>query len=96
MVKDRSNIFLLIFIIFVLAAVYFWYTQFRTPATDASLAAGQQQLVGREFVVLINKLKAITINTDFFSEPKFTSLKDLTPIIELPQQIGRDNPFAPF
>ncbi len=81
--------------VFVLVAVYFWYTQFRTVNTsESSTVTDQNQLLGRQFVLLVNKLKAISIDSSFFSSEKFTSLMDLTPTIEIPEKFGRENPFA--
>lgn len=95
--SDKSNLFLIIFIIFVLVAVYFWYTQFRDVNVETTVSSpGEHQLLGREFVLLINKLRAITIDAGFFSDERFMSLKDLTPVIEMPEKVGRDNPFSSY
>lgn len=95
--SDKSNLFLVIFIVFVLVSVYFWYTQFRDVSMEATISSSSEhQLLGREFVLLINKLRAITIDAGFFSDEKFLLLKDLTPTIEMPEKVGRDNPFSPI
>jgi len=93
--SDKSNLFLIIFIVLTLIAVYFWYTQFRNVDVSVTMSsAGENQLVGREFVFLINKLRAISIDSGFFGDERFTSLKDLTPTIKIPEKFGRSNPFA--
>lgn len=95
--SDKSNLFLIIFIVLSLVTVYFWYTQFREVDVSATMSsAGESHLLGREFVLLINKLRAITIDAGFFSDERFTSLRDLTPVIEIPEKFGRSNPFAPI
>ena len=57
---------------------------------------GQERILGQEFVSIINKLRTIKIDTDFFSSTAFRSLKDMTPIIGPAEEVGRDNPFLPI
>ena len=92
--ENKVNVIFILFIIVTLAFGYFWYTRLRTVSPDALLvAADSEREIGREFVSSVNRMRALVINTDFFINPVFESLKDMTPTIELPLNFGRDNPF---
>ncbi len=57
------------------------------------LIPAENQIAGQDILVLIDKLKAVSIDASLFSSTLFTNLKDLgTPIN--PEAQGRPNPFA--
>ena len=61
-----------------------------TPATGAGSSAE-----GQEILSVLNSLKAVKMDTEFFDDKVFKSLVDFS--VELaPQPAGRFNPFAPI
>lgn len=93
--KFRENIIVIIIAALLLAGVYFWYSKFRTPDLSQS-QTGDLAAEGGEFLVVINKMNNIKLNTEFLKNEKFLQLKDLAPVIEVPENPGRSNPFAPI
>jgi len=49
----------------------------------------------REAALTLQKIKSIEVDTEVFSDKTFKSLKDFRVNI-LPEDVGRDNPFAPI
>ncbi len=49
----------------------------------------------REASLTLQKIKSIEVDTEVFSDKTFKSLKDFRVNI-LPEDVGRDNPFAPI
>ncbi len=49
----------------------------------------------REAALTLQKIKSIEVDTGIFSDKTFKSLKDFRVNI-LPEDVGRDNPFAPI
>ncbi len=75
---------------------YFVYTQFKMPAVGTALSIGQTQLLGGDFLAMVEKLKILKINFAFFSDETYVGMKDLTPVIATPPVVGRPNPFSGF
>jgi len=50
----------------------------------------------QEIVEILTKLRSIKIDSEFFQSDIFKSLVDFIPTLEIPQQYGRINPFAPI
>ena len=93
--KDRSNLFLMVFMILVLAVSYLWYTRFREAPLDSG-AASEERVLIRELVYNTNRIRSLKIDTSFLESSIFNSLEDLTIDINIPSEIGRENPFLPF
>lgn len=93
--RFRENTIVIIMALLVLAGVYFWYSRFRTPNLSQP-QAGDSATEGGEFLMVINKMGNIRLNTEFLKSEKFLRLKDLAPVIEVPENPGRNNPFAPL
>lgn len=53
------------------------------------------QILGRDILNLVAKMKQVNLDTSFFSDPAFQSLQDFTVEIKT-QPIGRRDPFAPL
>jgi len=58
-----------------------------TPGEDENI---------QEILSMLTKLRNIKIDSEFFNSDVFKSLFDFTPTLQLPQQYGRPNPFAPL
>jgi len=93
--KFKENIIVIVLGILVLAGAYFWYSRFRTPYLSQSQAGDSINKEG-EFLVMINKMSNIKLDAEFLKSEKFLQLKDLAPVVEVPENPGRDNPFAPL
>lgn len=93
--KFKENIIVIVLSILVLAGTYFWYSRFRTPYLSQSQAGGSINEDGG-FLAVINKMNDIKLDTEFLRSEKFLQLKDLAPVIEVPENPGRNNPFAPL
>ena len=52
--------------------------------------------VSKDFVAAINKIKKVEVDVAFFDSKDFKSLVDLTPELEKPEKVGRENPFLPL
>ncbi|MDO8555100.1 MAG: hypothetical protein Q7R75_00850 [bacterium] len=93
--KFKENIIVIVLSILVLAGAYFWYSKFRTPYLSQSQAGDSTNAEGG-FLAVINKMGDIKLDTEFLRSEKFLQLKDLAPVIEVPENPGRNNPFAPL
>lgn len=89
------------------AAAFLVYSQFFTadPAerkevlSKISVAGGvsgtTEDAMVTEFLLVLNRLKKIKVDSDFFNDPAFKYLKDFSvPLGSEPK--GRPNPFAPL
>lgn len=98
MQKQNSNKTILIIIALLILGVgaYFYFTGTPTD-TDPGLAleggvSSDASLVGGRVLVLLNQIKVLKIDSEFFRSPAYSSLVDHTvPIYE--QNVGKPNPF---
>lgn len=67
------------------------------PETDTLLAEidASSNPVGREFIMLLDRLNTIKLDQAFFASPVFQSLKDSRVVLPI-EPVGRLNPFAPI
>ncbi|MBU1091703.1 hypothetical protein KKA27_02485 [Patescibacteria group bacterium] len=98
--KNRTNIFLIIFLVVFLISAYFWYSKSQKESESGGIITDARQEEAKKsddtFVLAIGKLKTIDLDVGFFVSEKFQSLEDLTPDIVYPAEVGRRNPFLPF
>ncbi|MFH1979053.1 MAG: hypothetical protein ABII97_01545 [Patescibacteria group bacterium] len=92
---NKTNILFIIFVILLFVAGFFIYTNLKEGSLG-SVSVSAERVLGKEFVATIGKIKTIRIDTAFFDSSEFNALIDLTPVIELPEEIGRTNPFLPL
>jgi hypothetical protein len=104
-----SKKFKIIIGVLIIPIVFFAYSTFfsredenvkklsvaNTP-TQTSVATGVgSPIEGQEILRVLNSLKAVKMDTEFFDDKVFKSLVDFS--VELaPQPAGRFNPFAPI
>jgi len=91
----KENVLFILFALFILAASYFWYTTWREPAVPKD-SFNQTDIFGVDFLTMAARMKKIKLEAGFLQSSAFLSLKDLTPIIQLPEKTGRYNPFLPI
>lgn len=97
--KNKKNIIWILLAVALLVLVYFIYTKVivneekdvLSPITSTNMGA-----LSQEFISLVNKIKTIKIDTEFFSSAQFKKLKNFEPVFEYPKNVGRQDPFAPF
>ena len=81
--------------IMVLLGGTYWYF-FMSNEPEVSLSATEPtDPAEQQFLNLASKLSSISFDTSLFSDPRFTSLIDLTTPIR-PESQGRSDPFAPL
>ena len=61
------------------------------PETTGTLSS--TEIAGQDILTLVAKLKKISIDQTFFTNPLFKNLRDLTQSV-FPEAQGRPNPFA--
>ena len=71
---------------------YFFFSSSSTVPVGL-LVPSDGQVVGQDVLVLVEKLRTISIDQNVFSEALFTSLQDRT-VSLTPESQGRQNPFA--
>jgi len=84
----------LIIVTLVLAAGAYWYLSSRTGNQPPLTETVSENSAQTQFQALVSELQPISFDTTIFSDPKFTSLVDLTTPVA-PEPAGRIDPFAP-
>ena len=74
---------------------YYFLTQSKSDFTLDSLTTNSDQLVARTsvFIERRSQLEALDLQTELFTNPKFTSLRSYTTAVP-EQAVGRENIFA--
>lgn len=89
---------LIIFISIAIAILFMAYSYLTGDSKKETLLAEEEaglNPVGREFILLLDKLNSIKLDQSLFASPAFQSLKDSS--VSIPSEaVGRGNPFAPI
>ena len=93
--SNIKKIFIGLAILFTFGALgyYMFLKNPNTILTLDVLIPEENQVAGQDILVLIEKLKAISIDASLFSSTLFTNLKDLQVPLNT-EAAGRPNPFA--
>ncbi len=101
---QSSTKLLIVGILMVLgSAGYYYYTTNGVQVSpDSSLTAssfsgtlGGGASVGSNVLALLSQIKGLSIDTNFFQSPSYTSLIDFSVVIP-PENVGKSNPFVPL
>ncbi|MCX6702236.1 MAG: hypothetical protein NTX96_03540 [Candidatus Zambryskibacteria bacterium] len=94
MVSQKTQKILIAMIVLLLLG-FLGYKMFtkETVVLENTIVPSNTEIVGQDILSLVEELKAISIDQDFFSNPLFSNLKDFTQTI-FPEARGRVNPFA--
>jgi hypothetical protein len=92
MVTIIKNIVILIALLLTLVLGYYIFIQNNSDISNNEAVINDVALESQQFIALLNELKSIQIDSSVFSDPRFTSLRNLSMPIE-PEAISRDNPF---
>ncbi|MES2470903.1 MAG: hypothetical protein V4526_01580 [Patescibacteria group bacterium] len=97
---SNKTLFIVIGVVLIGVVLYFVMKGADTPIDANSAleietvnAAGSE--VGDDVLILLGQIKLLNIDKAFFETDAYKSLVDYTVPIP-PQNIGRENPFAPF
>lgn len=93
----KSNPAILITALVIVAVGAFWYfsgQEGNEPPLSGTMP-GLDNPAQTQFQALVSQLQPISFDTSIFSDPRFTSLVDLTTPIT-PETSGRIDPFAPI
>jgi hypothetical protein len=94
--NKRMTILIAILVVLVGFFVYRYYSERDTDApVSVAPVSAEQSAIGKELLNTLFKLKSVKLDSEFFSDGAFASLKDFSKT--LPQEaVGRRNPFAPI
>lgn len=91
--KPTTNIFFIILSACIVAAGAYWFF-FMNVSNEAPVSQGAAQGAAQaQFQMLVSQLQPISLDPSIFTDPRFTSLHDLTTQIS-PESAGRVDPFA--
>lgn len=91
----KSNTVILIVITLLIAGGIYWYVSTGTGNQAPLTASTSNNAAQTQFQTLVGELQPISFNTTLFSDPKFTSLVDITTPVA-PEPSARIDPFAPI
>lgn len=95
----KQTILLIIFLIAIIATIYIWYFQYRTPLNSEEIVVKEVLEVPKyaeDVQQAVEYLKGIELDTTFFENPIFKDLIDFTIEVEKGAPQGRYNPFLPY
>lgn len=94
MLSLLKNIVIIVGLLGIAALGYFLYVQNETSnlATSDAEMTNKLAIEANDFLRRLNDLKAITLDTEVFEDPRFASLIDFSTPIKT-EDIGRTNPF---
>lgn len=91
----RQPIFIILFLIILGGAGYYWYQNSGTSAPETALPAEQESLTSIT-PAMLQRLKSLQLDVTLFKDPFFQKLKPLPTDTSSEVLPGRNNPFAPF
>lgn len=74
---------------------YFAYTYLANPSTPSEPLAADTGILGQDILIMVDKLRVISIDKAVFSGPLLTHLQDFSSAIYQEPQ-GKSNPFQPL
>lgn len=99
----KENILIIILVGAILITAFVWFRYFQNQGGPEIIAVTQNNeedkailATDKEFIALLKTLETIKLEADFLDDPIYKKLRDLTPLIILPETKGRDNPFTPY
>jgi flagellar basal body-associated protein FliL len=96
-INSTTKILIGVLVLVVLAGAgyYFFFMGNPNSVIVYALTPTDDGQVGQEILDLVQKLDKVSIQSNLFATPLFTSLRDLEANIT-PETQGRGNPFAPI
>lgn len=95
--KPSRNTFLLALAAVVILGGAFYYFFILSDDTDPAVVTDTTEVSNAEleFISLVAEIDPIVFDTAILADPRFTSRQDLRTAI-LPEDSGREDPFAPI
>ncbi|MGH7175120.1 MAG: hypothetical protein ACREGR_02040 [Minisyncoccia bacterium] len=94
--KNRSTLFTAVLVILVLFGIYwFFFSSPATPTLPLSITGAATAGKSAQFLILAGELTAVSFDTSIFSDPRFTTLVDISTTVT-PEPQGKSDPFAPI
>ena len=88
-----KNAFILLCLIATIALGYYLYTQNSLATlTTSGVLADNLEIESAQILARLNELVAVELNGDIFYDPRFSSLKNVTPAVNA-EPVGSQNPF---
>ncbi len=93
---NRQKILLGFLGLVIVVAIIYYTNLWRSTSLGEILATPEEEgVVGEDVLILVNKLRQVSIDTTIFDDTLFTSLQDLSIPVN-PENQARFNPFAPI
>lgn len=94
----KKNILVIVLVVAILSTGIIWYMYFgSTPSEPVTrVSEKEENEETRNLVSMLASLQSLRIDTAFFDDPIYKSLIDFSPTIEIPDNLGRANPFLPL
>jgi len=95
--SSKKNLFIAIAIIVVAGIAYFYYKGNSSSSSSSTLSVQgpDTTAVGSQVLTLLNQIRSLQIDSKFFTDPGYQTLRDYSVQIP-PVSVGRTNPFAPL
>src|SRR3989344_5193887 len=97
MESQKNSLFIPVLVILavLIIAGYLYFSRGNTGAVLETQVKTADEVIGKDLLLSLLKLKTIHLDASLFKDPVFLCLQDWT--IELvPQPVGRNNPFLPL
>lgn len=97
MESQKNSLFIPVLVILAVLIIvgYFFFSRGNSDAVLESQIKTADEVIGKDLLLSLLKLKTIKLDDSLFKDKVFLSLQDWT--IELvPQPVGRNNPFLPL
>ena len=96
--KNKKIILPVIILVVILGLIGYFYISSSGNSGDLLVQADKSandQVVGKDLLMALNRLNAITLDDSLFRDAIFATLNDFSVEI-VPQAVGRNNPFSPL
>ena len=90
--KNKKILIAVVALLVLGGAGYYFFSQGSLSAPTDFIVPSSDTPVGQDVLVLIDKLKGISIDSSFFAGAMFSALRDFTTKV-IPEPQGKDNPF---
>lgn len=83
-------------VIVAILAYFMFFNGAPAPSGSSLLQSGPSgEVIGAQVLSLLNQIQSLRIDSSLFENAAYKSFQDYTVAIP-PQNVGRDNPFAPI
>ncbi|MCR4334271.1 MAG: hypothetical protein NUV47_00875 [Patescibacteria group bacterium] len=97
-ISKNKTILSVVILVLILGLIGYFYVSSSGNNSDILLQVEEtqnDQIVGKDLLMALNRLNAITLDDSLLKDSVFNSLNDFSVTI-VPQAVGRDNPFSPL